>query len=110
MSTFKTGKFLTIAAALTSSALMAQQAAPVQEEKTLFSNGVFDVMLAMIILLLFVIIGMAEVVKAGAALQVKKQKENKEKAKIVSVIAFMLLAGTMYGQQAAPAATASAAT
>lgn len=109
MSTSKTGKFLTIAAALASTALAAQQAAPVQEQQTLFSNGVFDVMLAMIVLLLFVIIGMAEVVKAGAALQVKKQKDNKDKAKIVSVVAFLLLAGTMYGQQSAPAAAPAAA-
>lgn len=89
-----------IAGILATTVVFAQQATePVKQQDTILTNGVFLVMLSMVLLLLFIIIAMAEVVKAGAAYQMKKNKDGKDKTKIVSSLLFVFLAGTLFAQQ-----------
>jgi cytochrome c oxidase cbb3-type subunit 3 len=73
------GKFtIAIFSLLAALPVAAQQAGNVkQQEQTMFSNPVFNVMLVMIVLLLLVIIAMAEMVKAGAAQNVARAKKKK---------------------------------
>lgn len=95
----RTGKFtIGIFSLMTALPVAAQQAENVkQQEETLFSNPVFNVMLVMIILLLLVIIGMAEMVKAGAAQNIeraKKKKLNPNKT-ITGILLFLFAASTL---------------
>lgn len=78
--------------------------------QTVFSNGVFLVMLGVIVMLAFVIIAMSEFVKAGASLKVKQSKNESSKTKnTIAMIAFVLLSVTAMAQDAtAPAADAAA--
>lgn len=78
--------------------------------QTVFSNGVFLVMLGVIVMLAFVIIAMSEFVKAGASLKVKQSKNESSKTKnTIAMIAFGLLSVTAMAQDAtAPAADAAA--
>lgn len=102
--TFK--RIATLAGVLAGTAVFAQQAnAPAPAESSILSNGVFLVMLSMIILLLFVIIGMAEVVKAGAAYQLKKKKESGgDKTKIAATLLFLFAATSLWSQATGKAA------
>ncbi|HEU4719377.1 MAG TPA: hypothetical protein VFU15_16145, partial [Bacteroidia bacterium] len=85
-------------------ALIAQQASGQEANSTIFSNGVFLVMLTTIVLLLFVIKGMAEVVKAGAAHRARAEKEKSKNAQKIAAVLFFVLAGKMlYAQNAGPA-------
>lgn len=91
-------------------AIFAQQqgTTPAKEQDSIFSNPMFIIMLCVVILLLFVIIGMSEVVKAGAMKQLLKSRAEKEKSgntgKIVSAVIFLLAATSLFAQDpAAPA-------
>ncbi|HET6992610.1 MAG TPA: cbb3-type cytochrome c oxidase N-terminal domain-containing protein, partial [Bacteroidia bacterium] len=95
------GKVLMMLAAMFAGAdLSAQQAANKPDSHSLYSNGVFDVMLCIIILLLLVIIGFAEVVKAGAAQQ--KLRDNKEKnsgkGTFIAILFIFITAGSLWAQ------------
>ncbi len=97
-------KIVFIFTAFTSSiVLAAQSTTPVaqQSSDTIFSNGVFDVMLAIIILLIFVIYGMAEVVNAGAAFQLKIKKDQ-TKSKLppaAMIIVLLCISSELFGQE-----------
>jgi cytochrome c oxidase cbb3-type subunit 3 len=99
-------KVLTMCTALLAVAqLSAQQETVKHESDSIFSNGVFDVMLCIIILLLFVIIAFAEVVKAGGAQQ-KLRGKNKSglgKEKVAATILFLATAGSLWAQDSATA-------
>lgn len=70
----------------------AQQAGKtVPQNDSIFSSAVFNSMLAIIVLLLIVIIAMAEVVKAGAAQQVNRDKKNKNSNGPVAGLIFIFL-------------------
>ncbi len=99
-----------VAGTLAIANLSAQQqaATPVQETHSVFTNGVFLLMLCVVILLLLVIIGMVEVVKAGTMLQRLKSRDNKSDiGKIISTIVFLLIGVSLFAQ--APAATTTTA-
>jgi hypothetical protein len=104
-------KLTAIAAGLTPVLLSAQDNAKGEVvTQTVFSNGVFLVMLGVIVMLAFVIIGMSEFVKAGASLKVKQSKaEGNSSKNTVAMIAFLLLSVSAMAQDAAaPAADAAA--
>lgn len=73
----------------------------------LLSNGAFVIMLCTAVLLLFVIVGMAEVVKAGAAHQRNKMKSDRDKnaGKIAATILFLMASSVLWAQDAAAAPT-----
>jgi cytochrome c oxidase cbb3-type subunit 3 len=107
------GKILTALALFVAGLkLSAQQATPDQGNYTLYSNGVFIVMLCIIILLLLVIIAFAEVVKAGAAQKKykKQSSENNNSAnqKIITVLLMVLAAGSLWAQDKSSGTTSAA--
>lgn len=86
-------------------ALVAQAAGktPVPESGSqgMFSNVLFWVMLMFIILLTLGIVGMAEMVKAGAAqrnFRNRKKKQNSEVVKTVALLVLMTAGGSLYAQ------------
>lgn len=99
--------------------LHAQAKAQPAPSSGLFSNGMFLIMLCVMILLLFVILALAEVVKAGAmqerirfrAAKKKSEEGNNENAKKVAGTLLLLFATTWLSAQqaAAPAVTPAAA-
>src|SRR6201999_2130554 len=87
-----------------------QQGTPKPEEQdSIMSNGMFLVMLAIVVILLFVIVGMSEVVKAGAMKQVLKTRTEKEKTgnsgKIISTVIFLLFTASLFGEDVQPVKT-----
>jgi cytochrome c oxidase cbb3-type subunit 3 len=103
-------KLTAIAAALTPVLLSAQDNTKGEVvTQTVFSNGVFLVMLGVIVMLAFVIIGMSEFVKAGASLKVKQSKaEGSASKNTIAMIALLLISASAFAQDAAvPAAEAA---
>lgn len=93
------GKFLTCILSLIATLPLAAQADnAVKQSESVFSNTVFNVMLAIIVLFLLIIIGMAEVVKAGGAQQLaraKKEKQDKNSnGPVAGLFLFFILAAT----------------
>lgn len=86
------------------------QQTPAQETGTYMSNGVFLILVAVIFMLMLVIIGMTELVKAGASHQRKREKEKNASIKSSALLLLFLLGGvSLFAQADAPATTAAAA-
>jgi cytochrome c oxidase cbb3-type subunit 3 len=85
-----------------------QQAGNVkQQAETIYTNTAFNIMLAICVLLLFVIIGLAQVVQAGGRRNLeqakkKKQKENTPLAGLMLIL-FLGAAATLQAQATSPA-------
>ncbi|GAB4136201.1 MAG: hypothetical protein Fur0041_10650 [Bacteroidia bacterium] len=88
----------------------AQGQAPKEEDvmMNLLANGPFVIMLSTAVLLIFVIYGMAQVVKAGGSYQKDKALGNVSK-KIGVLLLFTLSAAALYAQQSPTAASAPVA-
>ncbi len=101
----RSGKFtIGIFSLLVAFPAAAQQANNVKQQgETMFSNTLFNVMLAVIVLLLLVIIGMAEMVKAGAKRNIERAKNKKHipgKTIIGIMLLFLFASPALYAQAA----------
>lgn len=76
--------------------LNAQTATTAEPEKTILSNGVFIVMISVIVLLALGIIAMAEVVKAGGAQRASKEKQKQGGDNTKHIATLLLLLGSSY--------------
>jgi cytochrome c oxidase cbb3-type subunit 3 len=102
----RSGKFTILLFLLATLPVAAQQAEQVaQQRETLFSNTAFEVMLAIVVLLLFIIIGLAQAVQAGAARNLERAKKEKRKdhnSTIGLLLIFLLAATTAQANSVTP--------
>jgi cytochrome c oxidase cbb3-type subunit III len=82
----KTPFYLVMSFLLLTITVSAQTETKPVEENSLFSNGLFWIFLSIITFLLLIIIGLSEMVKAGAALEKERQKKNKGGEKIIGML------------------------
>jgi cytochrome c oxidase cbb3-type subunit 3 len=110
--TFNTKRVIAVVtASLMGFAVMAADATPKAEESTSspFSSVLFIAMCAISILLMLGIVGMAELVKAGASQEKFRRKKKKTDADSIKAIALLMMlsfGGTLFAQDATAAIAA----